>query len=357
MADRRRLVVSVAGVGAAIGLIFLLQGLWAGFQAQISAYPDNVGAELFVAERGTQNLLGDTSVLSRDTAERIAQVEGVKAADALIARFSILDFDGHKRVAFVLGSDPGDAGGPWRLADGRPVASDDEVVVDAVLADEHGVSIGDDLELFGTSLRVVGLSEQTRSWMAGLVFVTHDAAEQLFGASGTTSFVLVSTDDPEGVAPLVRAETGLEVLTAAEIAANDRSLLAGVMAAPLTLMVAVAFAAGTLIVALTVYSGVVERLAEYGIVKAMGARPRWLAGVVTSQTAAVALLGTAAGYVMFRAASAAVTRARPQFNIELPWRVAGGVVISALVMALLAGLVPLRRVARLDPASVYRGGA
>ena len=357
MADRRRLVVSVAGVGAAIGLIFLLQGLWAGFQAQISAYPDNAGADLFVAERGTRNLLGDTSVLPQDTAARVARIDGVSAADPLIARFSILDFDGHKRVAFVLGSNPGDAGGAWRLKSGRTVERDDEVVVDAVLAEQHDLDIGDDLELFGTSRQVVGLSEQTRSWMAGLVFVTHKAAEQMFGAPDTTSFVLVRSADPDGVAGRIRDEMGLEVLTAAQVAANDRSLLAGVMAAPLSLMVAVAFAAGTLIVALTVYSGVVERLAEYGIVKAMGARRRWLAGVITGQTVTVAMFGTAVGYAMFRAASAAVMAVRPQFSIALPGRVAVVVAGSAFVMALVAGLVPLRRVARLDPASVYRGGA
>jgi ABC-type antimicrobial peptide transport system permease subunit len=33
------------------------------------------------------------------------------------------------------------------------------------------------------------------------------------------------------------------------------------------------------------------------------------------------------------------------------------VLLAAGVMALLAGVVPVRRLARLDPASVYRGGA
>jgi ABC-type antimicrobial peptide transport system permease subunit len=193
--------------------------------------------------------------------------------------------------------------------------------------------------------------------MAGLVFVTHEAAEQLLGVNGTTSFVLVEADDADAVAERIRAQSDLDVLTAEEIAANDRGLLAGIMAAPLTLMVAVAFAAGTLIVALTVYSGVVERLAEYGIVKAMGARGRWLLRVVVGQTVTVALLGTAAGYVMFRGAAVVVTALRPQFNIVLPGRVAAAVLLAAGVMALLAGVVPVRRLARLDPASVYRGGA
>ena len=357
LADRRRLVVSVAGVGAAVGLIFLLQGLWSGFQAQISAYPDNAGADLFVAESGTQNLLGDTSVLPLTAVEEIAAVDGVTRADPLLARFSILDFDGHKRVAFLLGSAPDGLGGPWRVATGRTARDTDEVVVDQVLANEHGLGVGDDLQLLGRRLRIVGLSQDTRSWMAGLVFVSHAAAQQLFGAAGTTSFVLVEADDPASVADDIRTTANVEVLTATEIAANDRSLLAGIMAAPLTLMVAVAFAAGTLIVALTVYSGVVERLAEYGIAKAMGARTRWLLRVVLAQTATVALVGAIAGYGMFRAGATAVTALRPQFSISLPASTAGLVLVSIAVMAVLAAVVPVRRLARLDPASVYRGGA
>jgi putative ABC transport system permease protein len=357
LADRRRLMVSVVGVGAAIGLIFLLQALWTGFQGQISAYPDNVGADLFVAEPGTRNLLGDTSVLPIAAAQEVAAIEGVTGADPLLARFSILDFDGHKRVAFLLGSRPDARGGPWQLADGRSARSDNEVVLDRVLAKEHNLVVGDDLKLLGRRLRIVGLSEGTRSWMAGLVFVTHDAAEGLLGAAGTTSFVIVTSDQPAAAAERIRDRTGLDVVTTEDIAANDRALLAGIVAAPLTLMVAVAFAAGTLLVALTVYSGVVERLAEYGIVKAMGATSGWLLRVVVGQTVTVALLGTVAGYGMFRAAGVAVEALRPQFSVVLPASAAAAVVASAAAMALLAGIVPVRRLARLDPASVYRGGA
>lgn len=34
LADKRRLSIAVVGVGAALGLIFLLEGLWKGFQVQ-----------------------------------------------------------------------------------------------------------------------------------------------------------------------------------------------------------------------------------------------------------------------------------------------------------------------------------
>ena len=79
-ADRQRLAVAVVGVGLAIGLIFLLQGLWQGFQVQISAYEDNVGANIFVAQSGSRNFLGDTSTVPVSLVEGIRSLPGVEAS-------------------------------------------------------------------------------------------------------------------------------------------------------------------------------------------------------------------------------------------------------------------------------------
>jgi hypothetical protein len=59
LADPRRLLTTVAGVGTALALIMLLWGLWTGLQAQASAYADNAGADLIVAASGT-GLLDDS---------------------------------------------------------------------------------------------------------------------------------------------------------------------------------------------------------------------------------------------------------------------------------------------------------
>ena len=62
---------------------------------------------------------------------------------------------------------------------GSPPASPrgpDETVVDESLARQHGISVGSSADILGARFRVVGLSEGTRSWMFGFVFVTLDAA-------------------------------------------------------------------------------------------------------------------------------------------------------------------------------------
>lgn len=128
-----------------------------------------------------------------------------------------------------------------------------------------------------------------------------------------------------------------------------------VFAAPLKLMVAIAFAAGVLIVALAVYAQVAERRREYGIVKALGAGSRRLAALALAQTLVLSTLGLAVGGLLLTAGRALLGLVRPQFEVVLTPGLLVGAVGAALVMALLAAVVPARRLASLDPATAYRG--
>ncbi len=97
----------------------------------------------------------------------------------------------------------------------------------------------------------------------------------------------------------ITRRTGLSVDSPAVVAAAERKLYAGIMGQIFNLIVVIAFAAGTLIVALTVYSAVVDRLREYGIAKALGARRSRLFRIVAGQTQVLSALGLAAGLVLY----------------------------------------------------------
>ena len=103
------------------------------------------------------------------------------------------------------------------------------------------------------------------------VFVTQAALDGLTGTPNTTSFLLVGTHQPAAVqARLQRG--GLNVLDRDQVAANNLRFATGIFGAPVRLMVGIGFAAGTMIIALTAYTAIIERRREYGIVKAMARR-------------------------------------------------------------------------------------
>jgi putative ABC transport system permease protein len=214
-AEPRRLVASVAGVGMAIMLILLLDGLWAGIKANITSYEDHVGADLYVAQAGTRNFFGAISVIPASTIDTVRADPDVDWAVPVRGFFSIVELHDTKVPTYVIGSAPGGRGGPWMLRDGRAPANDSEVAIGSVMAKRHGLAIGDRLEIMGRAFTVVGTGPD--AFMASFVFMTRAATDRLLSAPGTTSFVLVGTDHPAAVRERLTA-TGLSVLERDELA-------------------------------------------------------------------------------------------------------------------------------------------
>lgn len=353
--EPKRLIVSLLGVGAAIGLVLLLQGLWNGQLVQITAYEDNVGADLFVAQEGTESILGDRSTVPLATLEQLEEIPQIRQADPAHIFYTVFDLHGRKAFVLLVGSDPGGLGGPWNLSRGRASAAPGEAVLDRTFAEEHHLEVGTEFEMGGRTFRAVGLSEGTRSWMTSLVFVTADTAQEMTGRDEVATFILVRTDEPDAAAAAIRARTGLDAILPSVLAANDRAMLAGIMEGPVLLMIGISFAAATLVVALTVYSGVVERLREYGIVKAMGAGRLRIVQLVLGQTVMLAVAGSGVGYLLYLGGAWLVGRLRPQFWFSFEWQDLMILAGAVLAMGGMAAIIPTRRLARLEPASVYRG--
>jgi putative ABC transport system permease protein len=354
LADWRRLAAGIAGVGVALMLVLLLDGLRQGVRSSATTYVDNVGADLYVTQPGVANFLGETSVLPRRTVDVVEATPGVEWAAPVRGQFVVFDLHGKKIAAYAVGSVPGEQGGPWSLSSGRKAQREDEIVVDRTLAQRHGLGTGDVLDVAGRRFRIVGISRRTSLVMMSFVFVTHAATDDMFEAPNTTSYVLVGTDDPQGVTErLTRA--GLSVFDRQTLGANDRRLFTGIFDRVLNLMVVVAFAAGTLVIALTVYTSVSERRREYGIVRALGASGASLVGLVIRQTVLLGLAGLAAGALLYLGAERVLGQVRPQFSVALTSASVLRALAVATVMALLAAFVPARRMVATEPASVYRG--
>ena len=354
LAEPRRLAASVIGVGLAVMLILLLDGLWAGIRRQATAYAGRA-ADVYVLQPGVRDLTAGVGNVPISVVQSVKADRDVEWAAPVRTAYVIFQLHGKKVATYMIGSVPGDRGGPWSMASGRRPRADDEIVVGSVLARRHGIKAGDRLEVMGASLRVVGLAG-TNGYMFSYVFVTHRALDSFTGTRDATSVVLAGTGRPEAVAARLRS-VGLNALTSREVAANDLAFATGIFGSPVRLMVGIGLAAGTMIIALTAYTAIVERRREYGIVKAMGGGGRRLVGLALAQTMVLAALGLVAGAVLFAAGRAFIGATRPQFTVLLTGGALGRAALASLLMALVAAVVPARRLAALEPAAAYRSAS
>ena len=355
--NKTRLVLSIAGVGLSVTLILVLNGFLSGVYRQASAYLDNTPGSVVVVQSGVRNFLSSNSTLPPGTVESVGEEDEVSKVVPITSRFVVFELYGEKQGAQAVGYDPESGGGPWRLAEGRGVRTDNEAVVDLALAKTHNISTGDELTVAGRDFSVVGISEGTSIWAAGLMFFSKRATGEMIRAPDATSLLLITPG--EGVAPEALSDRlsdvpGTNVMLKSQMISNDEELVAHAFSGPLRLMVGIALLVGAMVVGLIIYTATVERQKEYGVLKAVGARNRVLYRLITTQALITAGVGSVAGVGFAWGTAQLIMALRPEFLIAIEPGAAGWGLLMGLVMALLGAFLPARVVARLAPAEVYR---
>jgi putative ABC transport system permease protein len=355
--DKTRLSLSVIGVALAVALILILKGFLTGMNRQITSYLDNSPGSIVVAQEDVVNLLGATSLLPEGIAQKAETIRGVDEAIPILSQFVILDLHGKKQPAYMIGYDPKHGGGPWELTSGREPRSKREIVFDRIFANRHNLKLGDQVEVTGKDFTIVGLSNGTTSWMTSYFFIRKQDAEELLLAPGATSFLLVKTSsgaNPKDILQRLNDISGVNALTKRQMAANDLRLFAKIFSAPLKLMVGIAFLVGTMIVGLIIYTATVERQREYGVIKAIGAKNRFLYQIVVTQALVASVAGSALGILVANGAALWIMSVRPQFLIVFDPMDSGQALLAGLSMALIAAIFPTCVIASLAPAEVFR---
>lgn len=357
--DKTRLVLSIAGVAVSIMLILILNGFLSGVYRQVAAYMDNTSGSVVVAQAGVDSFLTRNSILPPGTFAAARQTEGVFQIVPILSKTAIVEVQGTKLALFLIGYDQAQGGGPWRLAEGREIQADDEIILDNALAQQRNTSLGDRLNIVGREFKVVGRSAGTTTWALAYVFMRKPVLEALLLSPGATSYLLVTPSEkvpPEELRTRLESSLpGTNVLLKRELTNKDSNLFGSIYSPPLQLMVAIAFLVGALVVGLVIYTATVERQREYGVLKAVGASGWFLYRVVTIQALIATGLGAIVGIGLAFGIAQLIMAVFPSFTIAIE---PAGIIFTlaaSLVMALVAALFPIWTVARLAPAEVFKG--
>lgn len=358
--DRGRLAASVGGVALSVVLVLLLAGIYYGFLEQSSAYVTNAGGDVWVMQKGSKDMSHSMSLVPAAAAPGVAAVEGVAAVTPLYARALETTIGGTPKDLFVIGYDPSAGmGGPWRIVEGRGIEGRDEVVIDRVFAEGENLALGGTVRILERDFRIVGITRDASAFIATYAFIHGESAREVLNMETSVNFLLVRTASgasPATVSDRIEAAIpGVSVLTRAEFEdTNGKEIREGFT--PILLAIAgIGFTVALAVVSITVYSAVNERLGEFGVLKAIGAEDAFLYRNVAAQSLVAALIGYVVGIPLYYAAAWALVKFVPVLAVATRWEVVGGMLLAVVLMALVASLLPVRRVAKIDPADVFRG--
>ena len=358
--SKARLAMSVGGVALALMLVLALDAIMTGAEKRLTAYIDYSEADVWVAQSGVRNLHMVSSWIPTSVTNDVRDVPGVEVATPIMYLTAPVETGDEQNLAYVFGL-PQDAqmGKPWRVVEGSAVPESGEAVIDSGVAERSGIELGDKVKILGQELEVSGLSEGTSTLTNSVAFISMEDFERVRGGGRVVSFVLAKVEPGQSSGAIAqRIEEGVGGVTAqtqAAFAEQERRLVNDMAGDLLAIMNLAGFMTGLAVVALTVYTATLARRAEYGVLKALGARNARLYSVVLMQALYSVVLGFALGLGFTLALSWVV----PALGANLPLHVGvasllkvGGV---SLVIAALAAVLPITQIAGLDPAAVFRG--
>jgi putative ABC transport system permease protein len=363
-----RTMLSIVAIAAAMALVLVFEGFRSGLYREIRAFPEAMPADLIAMQPGVSNLLGARSILPRRARAEVEAVPGVKVAHPLAGMPLIYTQGPRSAPVYILAYDT--AGAPRRLVAGRHVEQKGEIVVDSVLARRFGLRSGDQVEFLGYRFTIVGLSTETTNPFNPYVFVRLVDLVDLYIAGdlpedlpldSALSFLLIELErgvDPEAVrAEIERRAPSVDVYTPAEVGESDARRARGFMGPALNLLVAVAYAGGTMVIALTLYVSVVARMREFGIMKAIGASQRRLGQEVVVEALIVLLAALGVAAAMATAVASLAGWAAPQYPVEpLEGQALLRSSVAGVAMACVGALFPIVWVRGVEPALVFRQG-
>jgi putative ABC transport system permease protein len=355
LAEKGRLLMSVGGVAFAVLLILLVLSLYRGW-SEAGGLFEKLPGDVWLAQAGTDDPLRTTSFLPADRLDTLTALPGVRMVVPVYARrIAVRPGDSELNVYLLaLDAPPRAAASP---AAQRFLPRRGAIVVDSVFAGEAGLRVGDRLDVLGRSL-VVERIEPGGNPIFEIAFMNGDDGRELLALDGYVSYYLITVDPGADAGAVARGATaavpGSEARTAADFANATRDLVSQGFLPVVGALVAIGFAIGGAVIALTIYTATIEKARDFGVLKAIGADDSFLYRIVLQQSVGVGAAGAALGVALSSLAATLIRRDVPEFVTDLQPLDAAAVFAIAVVLAAAAAIVPVRRISRIDPAMVFR---
>jgi putative ABC transport system permease protein len=333
------------------------------------------------------DVIGQADTIPAATLERVRSVPGVGvAAGDVLQEARLIDKDGkalgdgpYFAVGYDSSSKSNERLSPFHLKDGRWATSPSEVVIDAGTARKKGFAVGDGIDIAAHgprhTYRVVGIARfgdvETLGTATAAVFDLKAAQSMFAGHAGGYDDILVAaapgTSPQQLRANLHAAFPQLSVRTAE---AHDRFTLDGlkqfisIIKTVLLVFGFIAIFVGAFTIYNTLSITVAQRARELATLRTVGASRRQVLGSVVTESAVVAVAGSAVGVLAGFGLGSGLLSLLSSLGIDLPRTstvfathtiVVAGLV--GLIVTMVSGLVPALRATRVAPVTLLREGA
>ncbi len=372
------------GIAAIVSLITLGQGLENAIDKQFQSLGKD---KLFVLPKGGVWGMGSSNLLTEDDLEIIQSNSGVKLATGLNQGFARFEFNDLIHYGFVSGisTDPDERSLVWDaqtygLQEGRLPRKGDKYKV--LLGYDHTqtnlfekrVELGNKITIHGKELKVIGFLEKIGSPpddQAAIIPI--ETYEELFSTKDEFNFIIAQSklgEDPIDVAEDIKkelrkdhdVEEGKEDfdIQTPEQFAESFAIVLDIIQIVLIGIAGISLLVGGIGIMNTMYTSVLQRTKEIGVMKALGAKNSHIMFLFLVESGLYGLgggiIGATIGIGLAKLTEFAFVQAvGPTFLlIEINWLFVGGVLFFSFVVGCLSGITPARQASKLKPVDALR---
>ncbi|MDY7031002.1 MAG: FtsX-like permease family protein [Thermodesulfobacteriota bacterium] len=361
--DRSTTAGSVSGVIAIIFLVGQQLAIFFGLLNYMSILVDYSGADIWVVTQKTDNI-NSAGTLPMRYIDRMIGLDGIEWAEPIIISAGLLKrANGNYQPVQIAGMKrPRMAGGAWHFHQGSLASLLDAEGISVDLLDFATLGdpeIGDVFEINKQRVRLKAITLNVRGFGGIVVFTNMNKARDIAEfPPDRCSSILVKVTDSKNIDGMKRQLKqlfpNLDVITTNELSRLTRLYYiqnTGI-GGSFGFTTIIGALVGVVIIALTMYTNVLNKQKDYAVLRALGARKRDVLVIVMYQSIFIALMGIVAGFTLL-ALFVLFTR-DSNLPSYMPLWVPPIHAFFTLLLCMFGSLLAMQRAIKIDPASAFR---
>lgn len=347
-----RSLISVFAIAIEVTLMLVIVGLMFGMMNDQKERQAGIGADAMVRPPGSSVILSASGApLSIKVADVLRKLDHVKAVAPVLLQGTTAG-----TVETIYGIDLAtwnELGSPFRFLSGGPYQGPNDVIVDDYFANSAHAKVGQEITILNHQFRISGIVAHGKG---GRKFLPITTLQEMTGAQGKASIFYVKLDDPRNFDAFKKEALSVPGMSQYQIESVKEWLslitpeaLPGFSIA-VKVVIGVAVCIGFIVIFQSMYTAVMERTREIGILKSLGASRSYIVNVILRETALLAIVGIILGIVISYVTQSALFAAFPTLPVQVGaehwvWKST----VIAVIGALIGALYPAFKAAQKDP--------
>ena len=332
-----RTILSVLAIAVEVTMILTLVGVSYGTLDGTARRARGVGADILIRPPGSSIISLSTAPMSDKLVPLLASQPNVAMAIGTVVQplqgldtVTGLDLDQFSKMS-----------GGFHFLEGGPFQKDDDILIDEFYVREKNLHTGDTLNLIGHDWHVAGVFE---SGKLARICIRLPVLQQITGNPSHLSQIYLKADTPAHVQDVVnqvrKTLPGYPVYTMEEFTSLLTINSIGLLRNFIGVVIAIAVVVGFIVVSMAMYTAVLERTREIGILRSLGASSSFIFSLLLKETFLLALVGTGIGIVFTYLVQWSIEHighsGLTQETVYAWWPIAGAIAIMGAVLGTLA---------------------